>query len=798
MWGRIANITAQIDANFGTTGEEGDGSGSQSQAGESDFSWTATPVGDGVKKEEEEEEEGGGGVGVGSAPSMDDDDDDDQGGWGDDDAFDDELDFGDDDDDEPPPENGGANGLPPPPGKSGVASLKNSGEGNGEAVWTTEDPLRAQAAAEENNGLEPSCADDVDVEGGDDDDEAEGGLLGPRAVTKEEVASPRQCQPQSPPRVDDDDDVDNARNLPDVVTVSAPGKVLVAGGYLVLESPNPGVVLAADGCRFHATVAFRPPHSEGQGGGGGGGVVVVGTSIDASWESIPLDVHSPQFGRVFSYYLSYPPDDDDDDVSLRLQPRSRGGDPNRFVERTLLLALGYLRRRLGAKAFHARLRRDRRGGSGGAGGGGQQRVALAVKLRADNDFYSQVARLRERGLELTPRNLETLEPFLPCPRDESTGKPVVNKTGMGSSAALVASTVGALLRFFGAVTLPAGADDDDDVVPARGANKGSEGTAKEEEEGLRIAHNLSQICHCHAQGKVGSGFDVSSAVYGSHVYTRFSKGVIDEFLEDVASTATGEGDDECGLQLSEALAGQLVGLVNGVEWDCTASPVSLPPGLELLMADVCGGSESPSMARKVLEWKKNKRRTGFMDDYYWKDLKRCNKKVISLLSDKFASRTFLDGLRRDGAMIVSTRTAEQWKKPMPSSWHEFEGSSWDVAMQLLDLRMALLECRQNLKGMGRAADVPVEPDEQKALADATMKLPGVVAAGVPGAGGYDALFVVYVKGPKTDDGRSDKVRDEIVKLWRDMSDDGTDTVVCPLSVRAAGPGSGLCTVKLDW
>jgi phosphomevalonate kinase len=32
---------------------------------------------------------------------------------------------------------------------------------------------------------------------------------------------------------------------------------------------------------------------------------------------------------------------------------------------------------------------------------------------------------------------------LPCPKDESTGEVVVNKTGMGSSAALVASMVGA-------------------------------------------------------------------------------------------------------------------------------------------------------------------------------------------------------------------------------------------------------------------------------------------------------------------------------------------------------------------
>lgn len=37
-----------------------------------------------------------------------------------------------------------------------------------------------------------------------------------------------------------------------------------------------------------------------------------------------------------------------------------------------------------------------------------------------------------------------------------------------------------------------------------------------------LIHNLSQFCHSLAQGKVGSGFDVSSAVYGSQLYSRFT------------------------------------------------------------------------------------------------------------------------------------------------------------------------------------------------------------------------------------------------------------------------------------
>jgi phosphomevalonate kinase len=388
------------------------------------------------------------------------------------------------------------------------------------------------------------------------------------------------------------------------------------------------------------------------------------------------------------------------------------------------------------------------------------------------------------GLDPTPQNVHKLEPFL-CPIDKASGSTAVNKTGLGSSAALVTSLVGGLLEFFGVVSLPSF----------------SNGFKEEmnESDGLRLSHNLAQICHCYAQGKVGSGFDVSSAVYGSHVYTRFSKDVIHPLLEEVDKL---NADDNETLHMSGPLVNNLFELVNDTSkiWDCTVAPFSLPPGLDIIMADVCGGSESPSMAKKVMEWKRSSRKVGFMDDYFWKNLKRCNKKIASLLTKDFASIPVIGGLDRDGAQILANRTAEQWKKPMPSSWHEFEGSSWYVAGKLLDLRIALLESRQNLKGMGIAAGVPIEPDEQTKLADATMKLPGVIAAGVPGAGGNDALFVLYVKGTETANGRSDIVRDRIGYLWKQLGEIDNETVVCPLSAGAAGYGgeNGLSVTSLNW
>ena len=41
--------------------------------------------------------------------------------------------------------------------------------------------------------------------------------------------------------------------------------------------------------------------------------------------------------------------------------------------------------------------------------------------------------------------------------------------------------------------------------------------------------------------------------------------------------------------------------------------------------------------------------------------------------------------------------------------------------------------------MGTESSVPIEPDTQTALLDASLQVNGVLIAGVPGAGGYDAI-----------------------------------------------------------
>lgn len=88
----------------------------------------------------------------------------------------------------------------------------------------------------------------------------------------------------------------------------------------------------------------------------------------------------------------------------------------------------------------------------------------------------------------------------------------VAKTGLGSSAALITSLVTALLVQTGL------------IAPDQLASASSR----------HLTHNVAQFVHCLAQGKVGSGFDVSAAVFGSQLYTRFSPAVLQPLMDDSA------------------------------------------------------------------------------------------------------------------------------------------------------------------------------------------------------------------------------------------------------------------------
>jgi hypothetical protein len=96
--------------------------------------------------------------------------------------------------------------------------------------------------------------------------------------------------------------------------------------------------------------------------------------------------------------------------------------------------------------------------------------------------------------------------------------------------------------------------------------------------------------------------------------------------------------------------------------------------------------------------------------------------------------------------------------------------------------------------MGNSCSVGIEPDEQTRLADATESLPGVLCAGVPGAGGEDAIYALVI----LPEGR-DTV-EQMWSTWEGGEGEGEKRVernrsrVCPLmlsSEEKEGGGRGI-------
>jgi phosphomevalonate kinase len=201
-----------------------------------------------------------------------------------------------------------------------------------------------------------------------------------------------------------------------------------------------------------------------------------------------------------------------------------------------------------------------------------------------------------------------------------------------------------------------------------------------------VLHNLAQASHSHAQGKVGSGFDIASAVYGSCLYKRFSPALLS------ALPALG----------TPGFATDLKTLVEGPQWDTEIrkAAIKMPAGLRLIMCDVDCGSETPGMVKQVLKWRTENRAEA---NALWGRLQEGNEALAAELT-RLATAGDEGGYQNLGKVI--------------------EGN------------------RELIRKMSKASGVPIEPEQQTKLLDYCSTLDGVIGGVVPGAGGYDAIVLL--------------------------------------------------------
>lgn len=285
---------------------------------------------------------------------------------------------------------------------------------------------------------------------------------------------------------------------------------------------------------------------------------------------------------------------------------------------------------------------------------------LNIVISADNDFYSS----------------------------QSGGK-----TGLGSSAALTVSLIGALLIHY----LP--------------------DFSFSNQEDLRTLEILSHLSHFHAQGKVGSGFDISCAVYGSQTYRTFTKSIF-------------EGLDKFNS----------INNIISLNWDQEHEKFGLHPALSILMGDVHSGSNTPKMVGAVMTWMENNMEAKRL----WQDVNYENTILLKLfveLLDLNDSYTVMNELSKIPAI--------QWKSL--SKCHEC----------LINIYKSGMKSNHILSKITEMSKIPIIPTYSLKLINKTLLLPGVLMAGIPGAGGFDAIYCICL---------SASARTNVIQQWKSRMD----------------------------
>ncbi|KAF8658316.1 hypothetical protein AX16_002085 [Volvariella volvacea WC 439] len=457
--------------------------------------------------------------------------------------------------------------------------------------------------------------------------------------------------------------------------VSAPGKVLLAGGYLVLEPAFTGTVVSTSS-RFY-TVVKEQTRAE---------------------DPSRINVQSPQFvDAAWAYDVSFEP-------AVSVVPLELNKTKNKFVHLALQTVISLASEVKTASHVQSILSRG-----------------IDIAIVGDNDFYSQRAKLESLNLPRTLGSLSQISHFI------HTGVPLsnVHKTGLGSSAALITSLVSALLVHFS-------------VIP-------SDSLSADDSEGRRLAHNTAQYVHCLAQGKIGSGFDVAAAAFGSQLYTRFDPFVLQGLLNSDSSRPQ---------SLLPTLSPSNPG------WNYKVEPFKLPPLTRLMLADVDAGSDTPSLVSKVLAWRKAQKEES---DALWNSLHQLNLSLaktleeLTLLHEK-DPENYTSAVKYISSLQPIQWTVNPWQPPAEQPMVEAFYKAHRITQ----------EVRGKMREMGTLAGVPIEPIEQTRLLDACVAQAGVIGGGVPGAGGYDAIWLLVCD--PIDSSPDQPPIDRVEYIWRNYKE----------------------------
>lgn len=419
---------------------------------------------------------------------------------------------------------------------------------------------------------------------------------------------------------------------------SAPGKALVAGGYLVLDPTYPAFVTALL-ARMHAVSSKKDPTQP----------IPPITPTTTPTLSHSITICLPQFKRgIWTYSAG---------LESPQHVVEANGNFNPFAEAAVATVLSY--------------------------------VAPSTPVSLDINVYS------DPGYHAQPRELLSVHSLANgAKRFTYHSKPIeqVPKTGLGLSAGLVTVVVASMLAHLG--------------VP-----KGSDSQA--------TVHNLAQIAHCYAQKKVGLGFDVAAAVYGSIIYQRFPPEPLQNLF--VHAALQGGANDVIEADVQADYSRELRHLVDH-EWAFKHEKCALPPHIRLVIGDIHGGLLTPKLVATVMLWRHENP------------------------AEALAVYTDLDNANRSAMRALASLTSfyEQDKDAYRLAVRDFLISGTTASGPFSDLRAAICEIRKQLQRLLRESGADIEPPLQTSLLDDCMTLDGCIGGVVPGAGGFDAICLLMI------------------------------------------------------
>lgn len=266
---------------------------------------------------------------------------------------------------------------------------------------------------------------------------------------------------------------------------------------------------------------------------------------------------------------------------------------------------------------------------------------------------------------------------------------IYSHIGIGSSACLIVSLISSLMFSWNLI---------DEKVFYR----------EEKDSKLSLIHLLSQIANIIAQNKIGSGFDISTAMYGSQIFQKFPESLItDEILKMFTMMNDFFTLKTKFFEIIEKFKIYEDKLVN-----------IKTKNTQILMLDFTMGSDTRVLVGKVKEYLKENNQ--FVQDFYNDSNEMCKLLVNFLENDK-------------GFTIENLEL----------------------------LRMKCGSYRQKLKLLGEYSQVEIEPDVITIIIDHLReKEKNILYSVCPGAGGYDAACFLMENDCKIDlEGYSEKIQE---------------------------------------